>query len=89
MKPQANDCSTRTRQDKESVKTIFKKCHKCGKVIESNSEVKRCPACNKNFLPVKYFQRSQYVFNEDFESLYSSSDELSEENLIIGLYVIW
>lgn len=77
---------------------LIKKCHACGKIIESYVEVDRCPGCNKRFLPINYFNRiTQHKGNEqdipvslDRQlGLYASSDELREEDLICGIHVLW
>ncbi|MBF0298528.1 MAG: hypothetical protein HQK51_07390 [Oligoflexia bacterium] len=71
-------------------KSIIKKCHLCGNIIESYTEVQKCPSCKKHFLPTNYFTKLQKLNNKnDYSKMFSNSDELSEEDLIKGLQVLW
>ena len=70
-------------------KVIIKKCHVCGQLIEAEAEVKKCPCCNKPFLPLNYFGKVHAVNNQEFENLFADSHELTDEDLIRGIYVLW
>lgn len=70
-------------------KTIFKKCHMCGHVIEAQVEPKRCEKCRKSFLPSNYFEKIHSKEKVEFNHLFSCSDDLLEENLIKGFHVLW
>ena len=70
-------------------KIMFKKCHMCGHVIEAASEPERCEKCRKSFLPSNYFQKIHAKENTEFKQLFSSSEDLCEEDLIKGFHVLW
>lgn len=78
-----------TRVEKKTGKILIKKCHICGTVAESYSEVKKCDNCKKSFLPSNYFGKVHAKNSEEFAKLFSSSDELYEEDLIKGIAVLW
>ncbi len=71
-----------------SRKIIIKQCHICNHVIETLNEPQRCPKCQKSYLPLNYFHKI-HSHEPQIEELFSSSDELLEEELIKGLYVLW
>ena len=68
---------------------IIKKSHVCGHLSESSSELERCLKCSKAFLPLKYFVKVHEQTGEKYQELFSSSDELAEDDLAKGLYVLW
>jgi len=70
-------------------KIIIKKCHVCGEMIESGKEAQKCPKCKKSFLPSNYFNKVHAKNNFEFDNLFSSSDELHEDDLIKGISVLW
>jgi hypothetical protein len=70
-------------------KTFIKKCHVCGKVMESYSEIQRCVSCNKPFLPVNYFGKIHAKNSKEFQNLFSTCEDLREDDLIKGLSCIW
>ncbi len=73
-----------------SGRSLYRQCHMCAYVIHTSEEVQRCPKCNKSFLPLNYFAKiHKGKQGEDYDALYSSCDELSEQEIIKGLYVIW
>jgi hypothetical protein len=74
---------------KVSDKVIVRKCHVCGSVTESTTEVERCIKCNKAFLPLNYFSKVHNHSGEKYSELFSTSEELTEEELIIGIFVLW
>ncbi len=81
--------SSEARPQKDEI-VLIKKCHMCGEMIESQSEVQRCPSCNKSFLPLNYFSKVHDVKTaDDFRQLFENSDLLCEDELIKGLYVLW
>lgn len=70
-------------------KILIKKCHLCGKIIESLTEVKKCPSCLKSFLPLNYFSKVNGTSCSEYQELFAQCEELVEEDLIKGIYVIW
>ena len=70
-------------------KLIIKKCHLCGTVNEGTDEPRRCTGCKKSFLPANYFSKVHAKNSEKFDNLFASSDELEDNDLIIGLNVLW
>ncbi len=59
-------------------KVIIKKCHVCAHIMESKVDIKRCERCNKVFLPSNYL-------NEKIDDC----QEFCEEDLVIGITVLW
>ena len=80
---------TKTATGLGKIQLFIKKCHVCGKVMESNQEIKRCTCCNKSFLPLRYFQKLEQSSTSEFEDMFSFSDDLHPEDLIIGINVLW
>ena len=74
---------------KNNGKVIVKKCHICGQVSESHKELEKCIKCKKSFLPSNYFHKVHAKNSYEFSKLFSSSEELHEEDLIKGLGVLW
>ncbi|MCT4641900.1 MAG: hypothetical protein N4A33_06335 [Bacteriovoracaceae bacterium] len=74
---------------KQASKTIIKKCHCCGQILESSVEMSKCVSCGKSFLPLSYFDKIHGNEKYKFSELFSPSDEIYEEDLIKGLYVLW
>tara|TARA_Y100000996_G_scaffold28897_1_gene20498 strand:+ start:340 stop:588 length:249 start_codon:yes stop_codon:yes gene_type:complete len=70
-------------------KTLIKKCHVCGFIMESEVEIKKCSKCNKSFLPFHYFNKVHAKNSEEFANLFSNVDEINEEDLVKGIHVIW
>jgi hypothetical protein len=70
-------------------KLLIRACHSCNKLTESYCEVERCSHCNKAFLPLHYFEKIHQFKDENWKKHFSSSDELEEEDLIKGLFVLW
>ncbi len=70
-------------------KLIIKKCHVCGHISESQQEIARRTNCNKSFLPTNYFGKIHAKTSKEFNDLFSSSTELTEEDLVKGIQVIW
>lgn len=69
-------------------KLILKVCHQCGFCNSSSVEPERCSKCSKAFLPLNYFEKV-HAKGEKFHELFQDSDQLNEEDLIKGLYVLW
>lgn len=69
-------------------KSLIRKCHKCGQLTEAPREQESCSCCGKSFLPLKYFEKV-HDHNGEFKELFSSGDELEEEDLVQGIYVLW
>ena len=69
-------------------KTIIKKCHVCGHVMEGKQEIHRCDKCQKSFLPTNYHAKTKGL-HKDFNSLFSPIEELNEQDVVKGLSVIW
>lgn len=79
--------TVRTKTKKE--RSIIKKCHCCGQVIEAQKEVQKCVSCGKSFLPLNYFDKIHGQEDYKFEDLFADGHEIEEEDLIKGLYAIW
>lgn len=69
--------------------TIIKKCHACGYINEAQREMENCKSCNKGFLPLNYFAKIHAQTHDQYKSLFASSDEINENEIIKGLYVLW
>lgn len=72
-----------------SGKVFIKKCHICGEIMESPSEIKKCNKCKKSFLPLNYFGKIHAKNPQEYQKLFADCDELHEEDLIKGICVIW
>lgn len=70
-------------------KLIIKKCHVCGTLVEGFKEPKKCTGCNKSFLPSNYFGKVHAKNSKEFDELFSSSDNLHEDELVKGINVLW
>ncbi len=70
-------------------KTLIKKCHVCGHVMETAQEVQKCGKCKKSFLPVNYFSKVHSKSQAEYDQLFAYSHELHETDLIKGLTVLW
>lgn len=70
-------------------RVIIKKCHVCGQVHETTTELKKCVKCNKSFLPLNYFGKVHATNEKEYENLFAESHELDEQDLIKGIYVLW
>jgi hypothetical protein len=57
--------------------------------MESVKEIKKCEKCKKSFLPIGYFVKRQAINSHEFNALFSSGEDLHEEDLVKGIYVIW
>lgn len=71
---------------------LFKKCHICGHIIESEFEAQRCESCEKSFLPLNYFSKihdENIKTTDDFKQLFDDCNALCEEDLIKGIHVLW
>ncbi len=80
------------KETRKAVKTrlLIKKCHSCGQMIESTVEQQKCMSCGKSFLPLNYFAKvHDHEGKTDFKDLFSNINELQEDDLVKGLYVIW
>jgi hypothetical protein len=74
---------------KSKEKTLIRACHSCLKVNESNKELERCLHCSKSFLPLRYFDKIHHDKDLKWEHHFSFTDQLDEEDLIKGLFVLW
>lgn len=70
-------------------KMLMRVCHRCLKLNESPRELERCLHCNKSFLPLRYFEKIHAQHDEKYENHFSTSEDLQEEDLIKGLFVLW
>lgn len=70
-------------------KNLIRLCHSCVKTCESTHELERCTHCGKSFLPLRYFEKIHAKKNKDWSSHFSASQDLEEEDLIKGLFVLW
>ena len=69
--------------------TIIRKCHKCGQITESHTELDKCANCHKSFLPLNYFSKIHNKEGAQFDRLFANSQDLEEEDLIKGIFVLW
>jgi len=76
-------------EKKKIQKVIIRKCHMCGQVVESHVEQDKCCSCGKSFLPLNYFDKIHGENGQKFNELFSHSDDLLDEDLITGIYVLW
>jgi hypothetical protein len=69
-------------------KQLFRLCHLCDCLNESETEILRCTNCGKGFLPINYFEklrvRAQQQGTVDFEAMGSFP-----VNPLNGLIVFW
>lgn len=70
-------------------KTLINKCHICGKIEESYCEIQKCRNCQKSFLPHNYFGKIHATNSHDFYELFEPAENLNDEDLIKGLFVLW
>ena len=70
-------------------KQLFRLCHNCNCLNESEEEILRCTSCNKGFLPINYFEKIRARAQQ-------AAKEGPSENLpgpifspINGLIVFW
>lgn len=70
-------------------KLLIRACHACLKLNESYQEMERCSHCNKSFLPLKYFEKIHHHKGQAWGSHFSSSEQIEDEDLIKGLFVLW
>lgn len=70
-------------------KMLIRACHSCLKINESTKELERCTHCNKSFLPLRYFDKIKSERDVNWENHFSYSDQLEEDDLIKGLFVLW
>ncbi len=68
---------------------LVKKCHVCGQLAESHNELEKCLSCGKSFLPLNYFEKVHNHEQTEYKNLFAECQELHEDDLIKGLYVIW
>ena len=68
---------------------LIKKCHVCGALFETHKELSKCLKCKKSFLPCNYFNKVHAKDSSEFEEMFLSSTDLEEEDLIIGITVLW
>ena len=76
-------------ENKKNDQVYIKKCHMCGEIMESKSEIKKCCKCHKSFLPTNYFFQVTPKTTLEFDQLFKNSKDLNEEDLIKGINVIW
>ncbi len=70
-------------------KSLITKCHVCGHIMESETEIKKCSKCKKSFMPLNYFTKIHAKNSKEFSKLFVKSNELKEEDLITGIQVLW
>lgn len=73
--------------DKE--KSLIRACHACSKLTESFQEIERCSHCDKAFLPLRYFEKIHDFKGESWKKHFSDANDLDDEDLIKGLFVLW
>lgn len=78
----------KARSQKQKSMIIIKKCHKCDYINETLDEPEKCQHCESAFLPLNYMEKIHQKRSKNF-TLYASSDQVKEKDLIKGLYVLW
>lgn len=76
------------KQRHQHTNVLVRKCHVCGQLLESHKEEEKCLSCGKAFLPLAYFDKV-HDHSEEYNDLFATVDEIDEEMLIKGLFVIW
>jgi hypothetical protein len=74
---------------KSKEKLLIRACHSCLKLNESYQELERCTHCKKSFLPLRYFEKIHQQKELKWENHFSLSEQIEEEDLIKGLFVLW
>lgn len=70
-------------------KQLFRLCHNCNSLNESEEEILRCIQCGKGFLPINYFEKIKQ------RALQASREQGTDEIIatafcpINGLIVFW
>ena len=72
-----------------SSKIIIRKCHSCSHLNESAKEIERCTKCQKSFMPLNYFEKVHERESSKYKELFANSYEISEEDIIKGIFVLW
>lgn len=67
---------------------VFRLCHVCRSINESEEEILRCGTCGKGFLPLRYFDKMKDQLHRALENADLSSIELPG-NPLPGLLVFW
>ena len=78
-----------TKASSSSAPVLFKRCHLCGHISETDHELAKCLSCSKAFLPLNYYRKIHENSHTHFHELFSFSDDLTEEDLIKGIHVLW
>lgn len=68
---------------------LIKKCHSCGNIMESKKELQKCKKCSQSFMPSNYFGKVHAKNSKEFDNLFCDAEELYEDDLILGLNVLW
>jgi rRNA maturation endonuclease Nob1 len=76
-------------QKRVSEKLLVRACHSCAKLNEATKEVERCAHCGKAFLPLNYFEKIHALKDSQWQNHFSAAEQLDEEDLIKGLFVLW
>lgn len=76
-------------EPKTKEKILIRACHSCTRVNESYQEMERCSHCNKAFLPLRYFDQIHHAKDAKYENHFSAAENLDEEDLVRGLFVLW
>lgn len=89
MLPNLRGNSVKETNLKHKEKKLLRVCHACSKLNESDKELERCTHCEKPFLPLRYFEKIHQHKDQKWEQYFNSIDQLEEEDLIKGLFVLW
>lgn len=76
-------------EPKTKEKLLIRACHSCLKLNESYQEQERCSHCNKAFLPLRYFEKIHQAKDSKWENHFSPAEQIDEEDLVRGLFVLW
>jgi len=67
---------------------LIRYCHVCLGINESYRELTKCDKCQKSFLPLHYFTKIHDQTTK-YDDLFCESNELNEEDLVKGIFVLW
>lgn len=70
-------------------KLLIRACHACFKISEAPKELERCTHCGKSFLPLNYFEKIHALKGSAWDKHFSGVENLADEDLIKGLFVLW
>lgn len=70
-------------------KQLFRLCHTCNILNESEDEILRCTSCGKGFLPINYFEKIRVRAQQAAKDSESQNIPAAIFSPINGLIVFW